>query len=955
VPGAVPRLGNSVAWMDPLTGGVGGYLPIGSEPGEMALSDNGQFLYVALDAPITVRRVDLRSGAIDREFSIGSDQTTGSFLVDDMEVVPGKPESLAVARRNRNQSPRHEGVSIYDDGVQRPNSTPEHTGSNVIEFSGSASRLYGFNSEGENGFRRMVVDPSGVSILDTTADLISGFDVDIRYADGLLYTTTGRIIDPEAKTVLGHFSGIPDATPEAKTIDAPALVLPDPDAGRVFFLTGLGSTRKLLAFDRQMLGLVGSLPVPGVEGKASSLVRWGADGVAFRTSAGQLFLIRTPLVPAARVSVRLTPSAVVGGAAASGSVTLSSPAPAGGAQVALSSEDATIIGTPASVTVPAGATTVSFPITTAPLATSRTLLVQAVWQGATAGARLQVLAPVVADLTLNPNPVAPGGTTLAEVTLTGPAPAGGADVKITAYGPPLVTGVPESVTVPAGQASVTFPVAMREGPCGSADVTLEATYGLSRRALLKNLPTTGGPILSVQEVVGGHPVSAHVGTGCVVYEPLSFALSSDNPAVAAVPASVTLMPSTNRVTFTVTTRPVTTPTTVTLRSTLAGVVRTTTLRVLPAGVSSFSVDPSAVATGSPATGTITLTGPAAGSGFAIGLSTNQPAAVELPRNVIVPPGATTATFPISTGGVSEATLASVWASAGDVRTARLWVLPVGLSLTPDTVLAGNSTTATLVLDAPAAAGGAVVLLASGDPASVTVPAQVTVPASARLVTFPVHSITSAGPGAVPISATFGRKTWTATLTLLASPLSALSVDLTYLVGGKSAPCTVTLGSPAPAGGTVVELSSSDPAVSVPAQVTVPAGATSMTFTVSSRQITAAARVAITARAGVSRTVEFWVVPVGLSLFPTAVRQGETGMGLVAFFFPAGTERAPIFLKVISGSFVSIPDSLAVEPGATLFQFPIRVEPFGAPGPVVIRAVYGNQFWVATLTTLPQGG
>jgi uncharacterized repeat protein (TIGR01451 family) len=38
------------------------------------------------------------------------------------------------------------------------------------------------------------------------------------------------------------------------------------------------------------------MTVSGVSGRADSLIRWGTDGLAFRTEAGQLFLIRTPLV-----------------------------------------------------------------------------------------------------------------------------------------------------------------------------------------------------------------------------------------------------------------------------------------------------------------------------------------------------------------------------------------------------------------------------------------------------------------------------------------------------------------------------------------------------------------------------------------------------------------------------------------------------------------------------------
>ena len=40
---------NTIAVIDPLTGATGPSIPIGNNPGKLAMSDNGQYLYVALD------------------------------------------------------------------------------------------------------------------------------------------------------------------------------------------------------------------------------------------------------------------------------------------------------------------------------------------------------------------------------------------------------------------------------------------------------------------------------------------------------------------------------------------------------------------------------------------------------------------------------------------------------------------------------------------------------------------------------------------------------------------------------------------------------------------------------------------------------------------------------------------------------------------------------------------
>ena len=68
-------------------------------------------------------------------------------------------------------------------------------------------------------------------------------------------------------------------------------------------------------------------------------------------------------------------------------------------------------------------------------------------------------------------------------------------------------------------------------------------------------------------------------------------------------------------------------------------------------------------------------------------------------------------------------------------------------------------------------------------------------------------------------------------------LSSLSLNPTSVIGGsQSSMATVTLSGPAPAGGAIVALASSDGAASVPSSVTVLAGATSTTFTVNTSTV-----------------------------------------------------------------------------------------------------------------------
>ena len=88
-----------------------------------------------------------------------------------------------------------------------------------------------------------------------------------------------------------------------------------------------------------------------------------------------------------------------------------------------------------------------------------------------------------------------------------------------------------------------------------------------------------------------------------------------------------------------------------------------------------------------------------------------------------------------------------------------------LSLNPTSVKGGTSSTATVTLSAAAPVNGAVVTLASSNPAVAMVPPSVTVAAGATMATVPVTTMTVTANTSVAIFASFGGSTSMATLTV----------------------------------------------------------------------------------------------------------------------------------------------------------------------------------------------
>src|SRR5260370_17359913 len=144
----------------------------------------------------------------------------------------------------------------------------------------------------------------------------------------------------------------------------------------------------------------------------------------------------------------------------------------------------------------------------------------------------------------------------------------------------------------------------------------------------------------------------------------------------------------------------------------------------------------------------------------------------------------------------------------------------GLSLSPSSVGGGGSSTGTLTLNGPAPLAGAVMSLSSDNPAAATRPPPGTATPGATIATLPLTTTPVTASTNVSISVAYNGVTQTALLGVESSTLSALSLSTASVTGGASSTGTINLTSPAPSGGAVVPLSSSDPSVAaVPPSVT----------------------------------------------------------------------------------------------------------------------------------------
>ncbi len=282
-------------------------------------------------------------------------------------------------------------------------------------------------------------------------------------------------------------------------------------------------------------------------------------------------------------SLSLSSSKVIGGKSPIGTVRISGPAPSGGFIVTLSSSAASAATVPASVTIPEGAVSASFTITTTPVSSAANASISASFGDTDKSSVLTIIPPALSSLTIKFTSLMGGAGDIGTVKLTGIAPDGGVDIVLNSSAPEIV-GVPSGVNVPVGALSTTFPITTV--PVGS-DITVgihAILDGINKASNLKvKAPVLSSLTISPTSVKGGvqNSTGTITLTGNAPEGDLIVSLSSSDISAAMVPSTITVLAGTKTAAFTITSVAVTIQKKPVITATTGVVNRTATLTVHP--------------------------------------------------------------------------------------------------------------------------------------------------------------------------------------------------------------------------------------------------------------------------------------------------------------------------------------------------------------------------------------
>ena len=285
VPSTAAQNPNSIVAIDPTTGLITKSVSAGSEPDLLAISDDGQFLYVALDGSSSVQRFILPAMTPDILVPLGSNTLYGPNIAFALDVAPGSAHTWAVSIGNMTSTLLAlEGVTVFDDGVARPASvgsdgTP-HLGVllGTVVWGADATVIYGANNESTGyDFYVLPVNSGGISnasIVDYP-NVVKALQERIHFdrTTGYVYTDNGIVLSPSTGKSVGTFS-----------IDG--AMAPDGSIGKAFFVTSSYSQNNppfgaITSYDINHFTPIDSILFPNVFGFSDHLIRWGNNGLAF--------------------------------------------------------------------------------------------------------------------------------------------------------------------------------------------------------------------------------------------------------------------------------------------------------------------------------------------------------------------------------------------------------------------------------------------------------------------------------------------------------------------------------------------------------------------------------------------------------------------------------------------------------------------------------------------------
>jgi len=544
------------------------------------------------------------------------------------------------------------------------------------------------------------------------------------------------------------------------TVQPASVVGGNPVQGRIVLAqpAGVGGVDVTLSTSTPNQVLLPNPPIINVpEGVQTLTFPLNTAGVAAPTAVdctaallGVLITANFNLTPAQLQSLTFNPSTISNGEKSVATVTLDGKT-AGPTVVAIAYVSGLTGATfPATVTVPTQQSSVDFDVTVPFSALDTSLTLSATLNAIVKQGTLNVLSTDIVSVNLSSVNVLGGASLTGTVTISKPAGPGGFTVNLTTSDTNAMSfqtpNNNDTVTVQPGQVvSDTFTIQTNPVPV-TVDVTITAKKtgfpGFSQATkILKIRALTMTFVIDPASVVGGvqpYPQGTITLSEAAPAD-ITAQLTTDIGPALNLPADPVIPQGETTVVFDIPTLQVTTDYVGTVTADIGGnVIVSAPLTVRAPGIAGFEIIPPTIAGGLTALGVVTLDNPAPPGGVTVLIQSSSGAA-SVPASIDIPESATVGTFNIDTVPTPITTFATITVTRGVTSAQQvLTITPPNLGvlkLVPSTVRGGQTSVATLLLDANAPPGGLTVVVSASSPLLVNQPGTVFVPAGQNSVSW----------------------------------------------------------------------------------------------------------------------------------------------------------------------------------------------------------------------------
>lgn len=302
---------NCVIAFDPETGTITNSAFAGSEPSTLAVSDDGQYLYVGLTGANAVQRFRLPSLTLDLTIQSDADEfqpgASGGqpLFAQALEVAPGMPQTIGVARSvavatlipygQFNAASEPGALEVFDNATARPYTLNDLDNANSLAWGADSNTLYGAQNLAQGTLVSAIATGNGTFHAGPDFPAMPGsFPDSIAFASGLIYDNSASVLNPATSQVSATYVG------------AAGTVRPDAANNRVFYASfpaGASGTVSPNSFQLSVFDLSTGAPLGTatiyngqVQGRIKRMIRWGVDGLALVTAQGQLVVLSGSLI-----------------------------------------------------------------------------------------------------------------------------------------------------------------------------------------------------------------------------------------------------------------------------------------------------------------------------------------------------------------------------------------------------------------------------------------------------------------------------------------------------------------------------------------------------------------------------------------------------------------------------------------------------------------------------------